>query len=203
VREVRVKSLENVETTDGEVRILANSGDLALVFPASLWEGAISAASSSSEPTQSELEELTLLRRRLKEYAAENSFATILEDVPYGGVSSDQQLDLVLRPAGMFAVTTGYAFLPVVSPEHMALFGVQLDEDDFVEQAYLVGAVIEDRALAAGDERLKVLSIRSRRCSSSRFELAPELWQVLSEGLGWRDVEPAAPAMGAEDARER
>jgi hypothetical protein len=203
VREVRVKSLENVETMDGEVRILANSGDLVLVFPASLWEGAISAASSSSEPTQSELEELTLLRRRLKEHAAENSFATILEDVPYGGVGSDQQLDLVLRPAGMFAVTTGYVFLPVVSPEHMALFGVQLDEDDFVEQAYLVGAVIEDRALVAGDERLKVLSIRSRRCSSSRFELAPELWQVLSEGLGWRDVEPAAPAMGAEDAGER
>ena len=203
MREVRVKSLENVETTDGEVRILANSGDLVLVFPASLWEGAISAASSSSEPTQSELEELTLLRRQLKEHAAQNSFATILEDVPYGGVGSDQQLDLVLRPAGMFAVTTGYAFLPVVSPEHMALFGVQLDEDDFVEQAYLVGAVIGDRALAAGDERLKVLSIRSRRCSSSRFELAPELWQVLSEGLGWRDVDPAAPAMGAEDARER
>jgi hypothetical protein len=203
VHEVRVKSLENVETMDGEVRILANSGDLVLVFPASLWEGAISAASSSSEPTQSELEELTLLRRRLKEHAAENSFATILEDVPYGGVGSDQQLDLVLRPAGMFAVTTGYVFLPVVSPEHMALFGVQLDEDDFVEQAYLVGAVIEDRALVAGDERLKVLSIRSRRCSSSRFELAPELWQVLSEGLGWRDVEPAAPAMGAEDAGER
>jgi hypothetical protein len=202
VREVRVKSLENVETTDGEVRILANSGDLALVFPASLWEGAISAASSSSEPTQSELEELTLLRRRLKEYAAENSFATILEDVPYGGVSSDQQLDLVLRPAGMFAVTTGYVFLPVISPEHMALFGVQLDEDDFVEQAYLVGAVTEDRALAAGDDRLKALSIRGRRCSSSRFELAPELWQVLGEDLGWRDVEPVAPAMGAEDRRE-
>jgi hypothetical protein len=203
VREVRVKSLENVETTDGEVRILANSGDLVLVFPASLWEGAISVASSSSEPTQSELEELALLRRRLKEHAAENSFATILEDVPYGGVGSDQQLDLVLRPAGMFAVTTGYVFLPAVSPEHMALFGVQLDEDDFVEQAYLVGGVTEDRALAAGDERLKALSIRSRRCSSSRFELAPELWQVLSEDLGWRDVEPVAPAMGAEDARER
>ncbi len=202
MREVRVTSLENVEATDGEVRILANSGDLVLVFPAALWEGAISAASASSEPTQRELEELTLLRRRLKEHAAENSFATVLEDVPYGGLGSDQQLDLVLRPAGMFAVTTGYVFLPVVSPEHMALFGVQLDEDDFVEQAYLVGAVTEDSALAAGDERLKALSIRGRRCSSSRFELAPELWQVLSEDLGWRDVEPVAPAMGAEDIRE-
>ncbi len=202
MREVRVTSFDKVEATDGEVRILANSGDFVLVFPDALWEGAISAASSSSEPEQRELEELAILRRRLKEHAGENSFATILEDVPYGGLGSDQLLDLVLRPAGMFAVTTGYVFLPVVSPEHMALFGVQLDEDDFVEQAYLVGAVTEERALAAGDDRLKALSIRGRRCSSSRFELAPELWQVLSEDLGWRDVEPVAPAMGAEDTKE-
>jgi hypothetical protein len=62
--------------------------------------------------------------------------------------------------------------------------------------------VAEDRALAAGDDRLKALSIRGRRCSSSRFELAPELWQVLSEDLGWNDVEPVAPAMGAGDGRE-
>jgi hypothetical protein len=26
----------------------------------------------------------------------------------------------------------------------------------------------------------------------SRFELTPELWQVLSEELGWNDVEPVA-----------
>jgi hypothetical protein len=200
MREVRVTNLEKVEVRAGEVRI--HSGDFVLVFPSALWEDAIRATSSSSKPAAEEFEELQTLKRRLKEHAGENSFSTILEDVPYGGVSSDQQLDLVLRPAGMFAVTTGYAFLPVVSPEHMALFGVQLDEDDFVEQAYLVGAVAEDRALAAGDDRLKALSIRGRRCSSSRFELAPELWQVLSEDLKWRDVEPVAPAMGAEDRRE-
>jgi hypothetical protein len=134
------------------------------------------------------------LKRRLKEYAGENSFATVLEAVPSGGRGSDQQLDLVLRPSGMLAVTTGYVFLPVVSPEHMARLGVELDEDTFVEQAYLVGAVAEDRTLAAGDDRLKALS--------SRFELAPELWQVLSEDLGWNDVEPVAPAMGAGDGRE-
>ena len=202
MREVRVTSLEKVEVTDGEVRILANSGDLVLVFPGALWEDAIAAASSSSEPSSEELEELQTLKRRLKEYAEENSFATVLEVVPSGGLGSDQQLDLVLRPAGMFAVTTGYVFLPVVLPEHMARLGVSLEEETFVEQAYLVGAVAEAQALAAGDDRLKALSIRGRRCSSSRFELAPELWQVLSEDLGWRDVEPVAPAMGADDRRE-
>ncbi|HKZ27698.1 MAG TPA: hypothetical protein VJ086_07385 [Rubrobacteraceae bacterium] len=33
--------------------------------------------------------------------------------------------------------------------------------------------------------------MRGRRCSSSRFELAPELWQVLAE-RGWDDIEPVA-----------
>ncbi len=110
----------------------------------------------------------------------------------------------MLRPAGMFAATTGYVFLPVVRPEHVTLFGAQLDEDDFVEQAYLVGAVVDRRALAAGDESLKALSIRGRACSSSRFELAPELWQVLSEKLGWNNVEPVAPGgpLGADHGNE-
>jgi len=202
MREVKIESLEKLEVTEGEVRILANSGELVLIFPHALWENAISESSSSPEPTPKELGELQTLKRRLKEYAEENSFATVLEVVPSGGLGSDQQLDLVLRPAGMFAVTTGYVFLPVVLPEHMARLGVSLEEETFVEQAYLVGAVAEAQALAAGDDRLKALSIRGRRCSSSRFELAPELWQVLSEDLGWRDVEPVAPAMGAEDRRE-
>jgi len=202
MREVKIESLEKLEVTEGEVRILANSGELVLIFPHALWENAISESSSSPEPTPEELGELQTLKRRLKEYAEENSFATVLEVVPSGGLGSDQQLDLVLRPAGMFAVTTGYVFLPVVLPEHMARLGVSLEEETFVEQAYLVGAVAEAQALAAGDDRLKALSIRGRRCSSSRFELAPELWQVLSEDLGWRDVEPVAPAMGADDRRE-
>jgi len=202
MREVKIESLEKLEVTEGEVRILANSGELVLIFPHALWENAISESSSSPEPTPEELGELQTLKRRLKEYAEENSFATVLEVVPSGGLGSDQQLDLVLRPAGMFAVTTGYVFLPVVLPEHMARLGVSLEEETFVEQAYLVGAVAETQALAAGDDRLKALSIRGRRCSSSRFELAPELWQVLSEDLGWRDVEPVAPAMGADDRRE-
>jgi hypothetical protein len=197
MREFKVQNLDRLEVTDGEVRILANSGDLALVFPRAIWEGMLAEASTPSGPTSEELEELATLKRRLKEHARENYFATVLEEVPYGGQDSDQQFDLVLRPKGMFAMTTGYLFSPVVSSKRVASFRTQLDEDDFVEQAYLVGAVAEERALFAGDEGLKVLSIRGRRCSSSRFELAPELWQVLSEKLGWRDVEPVAPTTGA------
>ena len=199
--EMRVESLEKVEVTDSEVRILANSGDLALVFPRALWESALTEVSSSSEPTSRELEELMTLKRLLKEHAEENSFATVLEDVPCGGKNSGQQFDLVLRPAEIFAATTGYLFLPVVLPEQMALLRASLEEDVFVEQAYIVGALAESQAFATGDERLKALSIRGRRCSSSRFELAPELWQVLSEKLGWRNVEPVALPIG-EDRKE-
>ena len=193
MREVRVMSLEKLEATDGEVRVLANSGDLTLVFPRELWEDMLTQTSSPSEPTPEDLEELEALKRRLEEHARENSFTTVLEGVPLGGENQDQRLDLVLRPAGMFAVTTGYAFLPAVLPEHVASFEAQLDEDDFVEQAYLVGAVADRQALAAGNESLKALSIQGRLCSVSRFELAPELWQVLSERLGWDNVEPVAP----------
>ena len=201
MREVRVESLERLEVTGGEVRMLANSGDLALVFPRTVWEKALAESSSPSEPAQRELEELMALRRLLKEHAEENSFVTLLEDVPCGGEKSGQQFDLVLRSSEMFAVTTGYLFLPVISAEHMALLGVCLEEDNTVEQAYLIGAVVEDRALAAGDENLKALSIRGRRCSSSRFELGRELWQVLSERLGWKDVEPVAPPRGTRERR--
>ena len=201
MHEMRVESLEKIEVTDSEVRILANSGDLALVFPRALWESALTEVSSSSEPTSRELEELMTLKRLLKEHAEENSFATVLEDVPCGGKNSGQQFDLVLRPAEIFAATTGYLFLPVVLPEQMALLRASLEEDVFVEQAYIVGALAEVQAFAPGNERLKALSIRGRRCSSSRFELAPELWLVLSEKLGWRNVEPMALPMG-EDRKE-
>jgi hypothetical protein len=193
MREVRIMSLEKLEATDGEVRILANSGDLALIFPRELWESIPAEVSSPPEPATGELEELVDLRGRLEEHARENSFATVLEGVPLGGEDPDWQFDFVLRPAGIFAATTGYVFLPMILPEHVTEFGARLEEDDFVEQAYLVGAVADRRALAAGDESLKALSIRGRTCSVSRFELAPELWQVLSEELGWNDVEPVAP----------
>ena len=200
MREVRVTSLERFEATDGEVRILANSGDLALVFPREVWERALSETISPQDPTPEEIEELLALKQRLKEHARENLFATALEEVPCGDSDSDYQLDLVLRPAGMLAVTTGYLFLPVVRAEHMARLRTALEEDGFVEGAYLVGAVAEEGALAAGDEGLKALSVRGRRCSSSRFELAPELWQVLAE-RGWDDLKPVAP-VGINQRRE-
>ena len=200
MREVRVTSLERFEATDGEVRILANSGDLALVFPREVWERALTETISPQEPAPEEIEELLALKQRLKEHARENSFATALEEVPCGDSDSDYQLDLVLRPAGMLAVTTGYLFLPVVRAEHMARLRTALKEDGFVEGAYLVGAVAEEGALAAGDEGLKALSVRGRRCSSSRFELAPELWQVLAE-RGWDDLKPVAP-VGINQRRE-
>ena len=200
MREVRVTSLERFEATDGEVRILANSGDLALVFPREVWERALTETISPQEPAPEEIEELLALKQRLKEHARENSFATALEEVPCGDSDSDYQLDLVLRPAGMLAVTTGYLFLPVVRAEHMARLRTALEEDGFVEGSYLVGAVAEEGALAAGDEGLKALSVRGRRCSSSRFELAPELWQVLAQ-RGWDDLEPVAP-VGTDQRRE-
>ena len=192
MREVRVTSLQRLEATDGEVRILANSGDLALVFPREVWESALAETVSPQEPTPEELEELLALKQRLKDHhARENSFATVLEEVPCGNGGSEQRFDLVQRPAGMLAVTIGYLFLPVVRAEHMARLRTALEEDGFVEGAYLVGAVAEEEALAAGGEGLKALSVRGRRCSSSRFELAPELWQVLKEE-GWDNVEPVA-----------
>ena len=207
MREVRVTSFERFEAMDGEVRIIANSGDLVLIFPRELWESMpteVSSPFSPSEPATEELEELVELRERLEEHAREDSFATVLERVPLGGEEPDWQFDLVLRPAGMFAATTGYVFLPVVLPEHVAEFGARLEEDGFVEGAYLVGAAADQRALAAGDESLKVLSIRGRNCSVSRFELAPELWHVLSDELGWNDVEPVTPRnpLGADHRNE-
>lgn len=203
MREVRVESLEGVETggADGAVRLLARDtlGEpLTLVFPRPLWESATGGA-SSQDPTPAELEELEALRDGLKGLARKTG-ATAVEDVPLGGQiddGSEERFDLVLRSAGPFAVTTGYVFLPVVRAEQVARIGARLDGDGFVEGAYLVGAVAEEEALAAesvAGEGLKVLSVRGRRCSASHFELAPELWRQLSEGLGWKSVEPVMPS---------
>ena len=190
MREVRVKSLEGLETAGAGVRLVANSGELALVFEEGMWE-ALRSLSLPLEPGPDELAELEDLRRRLAEFAGANGFVSVAEDVPCGG-SPTELLDLVLRPSGPFALTTGYVFVPVVKQEDVARFQACLSGESFVEGVYLVGAVAEDGALAAGtgDEGVKVLSVRGRSCSSSRFELAPELWRVLSEGMGWRNVEP-------------
>ena len=84
-------------------------------------------------------------------------------------------------------MTTGYHFAPVVGPELVARIGACLEEDETIEQSFVVGA--DEAALACGDESLRVLSIRGHSCSTSRFEMPPELWQELSGRLGWRNVE--------------
>lgn len=194
MREVRVESLEKLETYDDGVRLVANSGELALVFPGGVWE-AIGGLALPLEPSPEEIAELESLRLGLTEYARKNAFTTVVEDVPCGSEISGESFDLVLRPSGPFALTTGYVFAPVVSREHVARLEACLPGESFVEGVYLVGAVAEEGAFAEGarDEGVKVLSMRGRACTSSRFELAPELWRVLSEGMGWRNVELAAP----------
>ncbi|MCA1688505.1 MAG: hypothetical protein LC714_07940 [Actinobacteria bacterium] len=187
MQEVRVESLEGLEMSGGRMRLSANSGSLSIVFPKKVWDHILANAQASGEPDTDELVELDLLKEQLKAYAEDNSFGTIREGVRCG--DSGLEYDLVLKPAGLFAATTGYYFAPVVGPDLMARIGACLGEDGSVEQAYAIGAVASEEVLADDDDNLKCLSIRGRRCSTSRFEMAPELWQVLSERLGWDNVE--------------
>ena len=184
MQEVRVESLEGLERRGGRVRLSANAGSLSIVFPEEIWERATADASQGHGPTPEELSELGEIRARLERYADEHSFKTVLK-----GSGPAPEYDLVLEPSGMFAATTGYVFAPVVDASLVERVRALLGRGGAVEQAYLIGAVAEDEALAAGDEALKSLSVRGRRCGASRFEMPPELWQVLSRGLGWRDVE--------------
>jgi hypothetical protein len=187
MQEVRVESLEKLEMSGGQMRLSANSGSLSIVLPKQVWDRILDNAQAPREPDAAELEELSILKERLKSYAEDNSFGIILEGVRCG--DSGLEYDLVLRPAGLFAATTGYHFAPVVEPDLMARIGVCLEEDGSVEQAYVIGAVASEEVLAADDDNLKCLSIRGHRCSTSRFEMVPELWQVLSGRLGWDNVE--------------
>jgi hypothetical protein len=186
MHEVRVESLENLEALGGEMRLSANAGTLRIVFSKEVWDHLL-ANTPSSGPAPGELAELDLLRAQLEEHAREHHFNNVLRGVQCGG--SGLEYDLVLRPAGLFAMTTGYHFAPVVEPELVARAGASLTGDAFVEQAYVIGAVAGDEAIAAGDDATRVLAVRGRRCSASRFEMPPELWQVLSGRLGWTDVD--------------
>jgi len=143
------------------MRLSANAGSLSIVFPQEIWEELLANAPTSSEPMPEELEELGHLKAQLEGYADEAS-CSVLREVPCG--DTGLAYDLVLRPAEIFAMTTGYYFAPVV------------DED----------------ALLSGDESLQVLCVRRRSCSTSRFEMPPELWRVLSGRLGWWDVQTTA-----------
>jgi hypothetical protein len=187
MQEVRVKSLEKLEVLGDGMRLSANSGALSIMFSKEVWDHLLTSAPAPEEPEAAELKELENLREQLKTFAEDHSFAAVLEGVRCG--DSGLEYDVVLRPAGLLAVTTGYHFAPVVGPDLMSRIGACLEEDESVEQAYAIGAVAHEEALAAEDDNLKCLSIRGRRCSTSRFELTPELWQVISERLGWENVE--------------
>lgn len=189
MQEVRVESLDKLEAQGGQMRLSANAGSLRILFSQKVWEDLIASAPAFVEPSPEELEELDLLQTQLERYAREGSFS-VSKDVECG--RSGLRYDLVLRPSGLFAMTTGYHFAPAVGPDLVSGIGVCLEDDESVEQAYLIGAVADDAAFAAGDESLRVLCVRGRRCSTSRFEMPPELWQVLSGRLGWRNVETIA-----------
>lgn len=184
-----MESLEGLERRGGRIRLSANAGSLSIVFPEDVWERATADAVPGPGPTPAELSELDGIRARLEEHARENAFRTVLRGVRCAGERSALEYDLVLEPSGLLAATTGYLFAPIVGRELVERVGIGLDEGAAVEQAYLIGAVADDAALAAGTESLRVLSVRGRRCGASRFEMPPELWRVLSGSLGWRDVE--------------
>jgi hypothetical protein len=186
MHEVRVESLDKLESRDGRMLLSANAGSLSIVFPQEVWEDLLAGVPTSAGPTPEELAELASIEEQLEVYANEESFGSVLRDVPSG--DSGLLYDLVLRPAGLFAMTSGYVFAPVIDAGLVAKFG----DDDAVEQAYIVGAVADEEVLLSGDENLRVLSVRGRSCSTSRFEMPPELWQVLSGRLGWRDVHTIA-----------
>ncbi len=182
-----MESLDGLEMRGRELRLSANAGRLRIVFPREIWEHLRSSAPDVEEPNADELEELRAIERGLESHARRHDFEAVLTGIGTGEPGLDY--GLVLRPAGLLAVTTGYLFAPVVGVGLMERVGAVLVADTIVEQAYVIGAVASEEALAAGDENLKALRVRGRRCSTSRFEMAPELWQVLSEDLGWENVE--------------
>jgi hypothetical protein len=186
MHEVRVESLEQLEAKEGRMRLSANAGSLSIVFSQEVWEDLLANTPTYAEPKPEELEELERLKEQLEKFANEGSFGTVQSDVPCG--DSGLRYDLVLRPAGLFAMTAGYHSAPFVGPELVSRIGAGLEDDDAVERAYVVGAVADEDAFLSGDESLRVLWVRGRSCSTSRFEMPPELWQVLSGRLGWRDV---------------
>ncbi|MBA2691026.1 MAG: hypothetical protein H0U65_00845 [Rubrobacter sp.] len=189
-----MESLDKLESLGGEVWVSANSADgneVNIVFPKHVWDEILSKASDSDEPTEAETEEWNSLFHRLEAFAREHSFETILEDVPCG--DSGLTYGLVLRSNDLYAVTTGYFFAPSIGSGTVEKLRAALAKDTFVEQAYAIGAVAEGDALLSGDDDLKVVSVRGRKSTASRFEMAPELWRTLSERLGWTSMETIIP----------
>jgi hypothetical protein len=189
MQQVRVESLEGLERRGGRVRLSANAGSLSIVLSEEVWERATADAVPTQGPTPEKLSELEEIRARLEQHAREHSFKTVLRSVGHLGEGPAPEYDLGLEPSGSLAATTGCVFAPVVGRDLVERVRTLLERGGAVEQAYLVGATADDAALAAGTGALKTLSVSGRRCGASRFEVPPELWQVLSRGLGWRDVE--------------
>jgi hypothetical protein len=156
MHEVRVESLEKLESREDRMLFSANAGSLSIVFSQEVWENLLANAPSSAEPTPEELEELDYLNEQLEWHADEESFGSAPRDVPCG--YSGLRYDLVLRPAGLFVMTTGYHFAPVVDVGLAARIGAGLEGNDAVEQAYVVAGIADDAALLSGDESLRVLS---------------------------------------------
>jgi hypothetical protein len=112
MQEVRVESLDGLEVRAGELRLSANAGRLRIVFPKQVWDHVLVSAETSEEPSTAELEELHYLREGLRSHAGKQGFESALEGVGTGEPGLDY--DLVLRPAGLLAVTTGYLFAAAV-----------------------------------------------------------------------------------------
>lgn len=194
MHEVRVESLDKLESLGGEIWISANSGDgneVNIVFPKNVWDEILREISDTPEPTEAELDEARRMKASLEAFAKNHSFETILEDVPCG--ESSLSYDLVLRSNDLYSVTTGYFFTPAIEAGAAEKLRAALETDSFVEQAYIVGAVAMGSAFAFGNDDLKIVSVRGRKSTASRFEMAPELWRTLSEKLGWTNIETVIP----------
>src|SRR5215217_64217 len=125
MHEVRVESLEKLESREGRMLLSANAGSLSIVFPQEVWQDLLANASTPVKPTPEELEELDHLKEQLEGYADEEPFGSVLREVPCGG--SGLRYDLVLRQANLFAMTTGYFFAPAVDAELVARIGAGLE----------------------------------------------------------------------------
>lgn len=190
MREVRVESLQNLEYIGGEARLFVESEGVEIVFTREAWESLVDRVASGGlvAPSKEEVSGVSEIRDSLVSMARESGFTTVMEDVKAGG--SGLSYDLVLKSSDLYAVTTGYVFSDSELEASLAgEFRAALSEDDFVEQVYIVCPVAGEDALAEGDDDLRVVSVRGGKSTVSRFEMAPELWRTLAEGLGWRDVE--------------
>ena len=114
MQEVRVESLDGLEVRGRELRLSANAGRLRIVFPREVWDHLLrQRPGASKSPTPRSSRSCGTSNDRLEGARREAR----LRDRPRRGsarASSGLDYDLVLRPAGLLAVTTGYLFAPVV-----------------------------------------------------------------------------------------